>query len=421
MTVSIIITAYNYGRYLERCLRSCVSQNFSANKFEVIVVDDHSTDETPMVMENFLKGRQDLLPVVRYIRNEKNLGVAGSANEGIRAAQGQFVIRVDADDYVAPNMIFFLSEYLQANHDAFCVSCDYVYINEFEEKVERLYAEQKPVSCGIMYRKDVLIECGMYNADWRHREEEELRKRLGNRYKLHHLRMPFYRYRMHTSNKTKQLDMMEEFKNRLMDVRSDDLHINVEQETQTGNLDDYCVAVIPARGGSKRLERKNIYPVLGKPMLCWAIEAAQRSKYIKDVFVSTEDAEIAEVARKAGAKVIERPDILSGDRVYKQDVICHAARYIEEKFKAPTLVVSLQANSPQVRAEHIDQGIDHLIKYARQEVMSVDKNLNQDAAIRIMSRKALFQKTLSTSFGVFVADLHDVHTLDDVKKIENEK
>jgi len=420
MIVSIIVTAYNYGRFLERCLRSCVAQNFASDKYEVIVVDDVSEDETSAVMKNYLEGRGAALPEVRYLRNEKNLGVAGSANVGLKAARGQFVIRVDADDYVSADMIQFMSKYLQANHEAFCVSCDYIYINDREEKIERLYAEQKPISCGIMYRKDVLIEFGMYNPDWRHREEEELRKRLGSKYKIHHLRMPFYRYRMHNSNKTKQLDLMEEFKLRLANISSDDPHVNVELDMQEMSLEEYCIAIIPARGGSKRLEKKNIHPVNGKPMIVWAIEAAQKSHYVKDVFVSTEDTEIAKVAEAAGAHVIVRPEILAGDNVYKQDVIYHAAKHVEQTLRTPTLVVSLQANSPQVRAEDIDKGIEHLIKYKRQEVMSVDNNLNQDAAIRIMNQRALNQRTLSTNFGVFITNLKDVHTIEDVMELERD-
>ena len=60
-----------------------------------------------------------------------------------------------------------------------------------------------------MYRRDLLLEYGGYNDDFRHREEEELRKRLGDFYKIHHLKIPFYRYRMHNTNKTKTKEYKE--------------------------------------------------------------------------------------------------------------------------------------------------------------------------------------------------------------------
>ena len=193
--VSIIITNYNYGKYLARCLRSCLSQKNT--NVEVIVVDDCSTDNSLEVLSAY---KDD----IRLIINEENVGCAESANRAIRAAKSQFVIRVDADDFVNTNMCFMMSEYLQNNHDAFCVSCDYVLVDEYENVLERKSAEENNISCGIMYRRDLLLEMGGYNSKMRHREEEELRKRLGNYYNIHHLKIPFYRYRMHNNNKTKQ-------------------------------------------------------------------------------------------------------------------------------------------------------------------------------------------------------------------------
>ena len=194
-SVSVIVTNYNYGKYLPRCIRSCLSQR--GTKCEVIVVDDVSTDNSVSVLEPF----EDK---IRLIRNKKNIGVAASANEGLKMSRGQFVFRVDADDFVSADMAYFMKTYLEANHDAFCVSCDYILVDDHENIIERKYAEKENISCGIMYRRDLLLQYGGYNPDMRHREEEDLRKRLGDYYKIHHLRIPFYRYRMHNHNKTKK-------------------------------------------------------------------------------------------------------------------------------------------------------------------------------------------------------------------------
>lgn len=195
--VSIIVTSYNYGKYIARCLRSCLSQRNV--KAEIIVVDDASTDDTLEQIEPFTDD-------IRLIRLSENVGVAAASNIGLRAAKAQFVIRVDADDYVTADMAHFLKVYLETNHDAFCVSCDYLFVDDHEEIIERKYAEKDGISCGIMYRRDLLLEMGGYNPTFRHREEEELRKRLGDFYNIHHLRIPLYRYRMHDSNKTKSPD-----------------------------------------------------------------------------------------------------------------------------------------------------------------------------------------------------------------------
>ena len=175
------------------------------------------------------------------------------------------------------------------------------------------------------------------------------------------------------------------------------------------------VAIIPARGGSKRLHRKNIYPVWGKPMLSWSIKAAKESKYISDVWVSTEDEEIKEVARRFDAEVHERHPSLSGDKVYKMEAIRSAFEYIDS---GHDIVVSLQANSPEITAEILDDAIKTFIDNDRNELMSVGLDLMQNAVFRIMKSWYVYQKDLSTKSGVYVCDIHDVHTKDDVEFIE---
>tara|TARA_R110000824_G_scaffold67134_2_gene173849 strand:+ start:382 stop:1011 length:630 start_codon:yes stop_codon:yes gene_type:complete len=192
--VSIIVTNYNYGRYLSRCLRSCLSQK-NVNH-EVVVVDDCSTDDSMERIRPFLKD-------ITFLKTEVNSGVAVASNLGIESCKGQYIIRVDADDFVNSDMCCFMERYLEANHNAFGVACDYVLVDEHEEILERKHAEKDNISCGIMYRKDLLMELGGYNSEMRHREEEELRKRIGEFYKVHYLNIPFYRYRMHNNNKTK--------------------------------------------------------------------------------------------------------------------------------------------------------------------------------------------------------------------------
>jgi glycosyltransferase involved in cell wall biosynthesis len=198
--VSIIVTNYNYGKYLTRCIRSCLSQK--STSVEVILVDDCSIDDSLEVISTF---KDD----IKIFTTSTNSGVAAAANIGIKHARGQFVVRVDADDYVSGDMCHFMKTYLESNHDAFCVSCDYQMVDDREYVIERRYAETHPVSCGIMYRRDLLLQMGGYNDAQRHREEEELRKRLGEHYRIHHLRIPFYRYRMHNSNKTKTKEYEE--------------------------------------------------------------------------------------------------------------------------------------------------------------------------------------------------------------------
>ncbi|MEI8032537.1 MAG: acylneuraminate cytidylyltransferase family protein [Chlorobiaceae bacterium] len=134
------------------------------------------------------------------------------------------------------------------------------------------------------------------------------------------------------------------------------------------------VAVIPARGGSKGLKSKNIYPVAGKPLLAWTILQALASKSIDRVYVTTDDAQIADVSRKFGAEVIDRPAEISGDKATSESAVLHAVDAIErgEKVKVGT-VVFLQATSPLRKPGDIDGALEVFRREGADSLISVTK------------------------------------------------
>ena len=118
------------------------------------------------------------------------------------------------------------------------------------------------------------------------------------------------------------------------------------------------VCVIPARGGSKRIPRKNIKLFCGRPMIAWSIEAAQQSGCFDQVVVSTDDAEIAEVARQCGAQVpFIRPAALSDDHTSTTAVVAHATNWFAAQGQTPTQVCCLYATAPFVSAADLRQGL----------------------------------------------------------------
>jgi pseudaminic acid cytidylyltransferase len=118
------------------------------------------------------------------------------------------------------------------------------------------------------------------------------------------------------------------------------------------------LAVIPARGGSKRIPRKNILPFCGKPMIAWSIEAARASGCFDRIIVSTDDPEIAEVARTHGTEVpFVRPPELSDDCAGTIPVIAHAVSWQLSNGAAPQQVCCLYATAPFVRAQDIREGL----------------------------------------------------------------
>lgn len=132
------------------------------------------------------------------------------------------------------------------------------------------------------------------------------------------------------------------------------------------------LAVIPARGGSKRIPRKNIKLFCGKPMIAWSIETAQQSGCFDQIVVSTDDAEIAEVARQCGANVpFMRPADLSDDHTGTTAVMAHAIDWFTEQGQTPAQVCCLYATAPFVSADDLRRGLAVLIETGSDYVFSV--------------------------------------------------
>jgi glycosyltransferase involved in cell wall biosynthesis len=208
MTVSIIITSYNYAKYVERAIRSCMDQTIPKSTYEILIVNDCSTDETALILENF----QD---ECRVFNLEKNVGLSAARNFGIKKAKGQFVVFLDADDYLQKDLIYVQKTFLTENNDIDAISTNYFLVDEKGNHIEHVDAEEKPIACGIMFRKDLLFDIGLYDETFRAREEEDLRHRFLSKYKIYNLILPLYRYRKHGNNLTDNHEEMEKHAQKL--------------------------------------------------------------------------------------------------------------------------------------------------------------------------------------------------------------
>ena len=132
------------------------------------------------------------------------------------------------------------------------------------------------------------------------------------------------------------------------------------------------VIIIPARGGSKGLKNKNIKPLLGKPLLCYTVDAARESKLANRIIISTEDKDISKVSREYGVEIVNRPMEYSTDNAPIELALRHVIKYLEqnENYFA-NVVVELQANVPIRKKGQIDNVIKKLINTKADSVVTV--------------------------------------------------
>lgn len=131
------------------------------------------------------------------------------------------------------------------------------------------------------------------------------------------------------------------------------------------------VAVIPARGGSKQVPRKNVRPLAGVPLVAHTIGHARQSSSIGRVIVSTDDDEIASVSKSAGAEVLARPKDLASDTATSEAVLVHALTWLRSEGKSPDLVVFLQCTSPVRKKDDIDGAIEAVASEGADSLLSV--------------------------------------------------
>jgi glycosyltransferase involved in cell wall biosynthesis len=204
MEVSIIVTAYNYARYIDECLDSCLGQKCTTLEYEVIVVDDGSTDETPTL----LACRSD--PRLRKLRIE-NSGIEVASNQGFAAARGRYIVRVDADDALAPDYLAHMAPMLDQDF-GFCygdytvidrsgVAQDVVRLPDFDPA--EVMTRGDFLATGTLYSAELLRLHGGYASQIRNsglENYELIIKLMAAGVKGVHLSVPLFYYRRHSVN-----------------------------------------------------------------------------------------------------------------------------------------------------------------------------------------------------------------------------
>src|SRR3989344_5390646 len=139
MKVSVIVPTYNRAKYIGRTIRSLLDQAWAKDNYEIIVINDGSSDQTPTILNVFSDS-------IKLINLPQNMGLPYALNAGIKQARSEFVVRVDDDDYLHEDFLKTLYNFLEMNKDFDAVCCDYLVINEREQVTERKNAEKDPIA-----------------------------------------------------------------------------------------------------------------------------------------------------------------------------------------------------------------------------------------------------------------------------------
>ncbi len=192
--VSVIITCHNLEKYVVRAISSCIHQDFPRDQYEIIIVDDGSTDKSRESISLYKNFAGYSFIKTKFLK--KNKGVAHASNVGIRIARGKYIVRVDGDDFVHKEFLSAMSEVLEWNPDIGFVYCDLIVVRDPNiKKMQRNTLERLlNHGAGVMFRKKHLKAIGGYNEKLTNCEDYDLILRYSKKFPGYHLRLPYYRY-----------------------------------------------------------------------------------------------------------------------------------------------------------------------------------------------------------------------------------
>lgn len=387
--VSVYIPTYNYGKYLEAAIDSVLSQTYQ--NFELIIVNDASIDNTEMVLQRYKNN-----PKIEIIKNKRNLGFVRSAIKAINVSKGEYIMRLDADDYLDENALMIMVNILDNHPEIGMVYPDYFHINEKGEIID--YFRKKklgqeielldlPANGGCtMMRKSCYKIIGGYRDDIRMQDKYDLWLKFIAKFKPYNVNLPLYYYRWHgkniSSNQKRILQTRRYIKEEFIQERYKDTPPKI-------------LAIVSSRS------KFYIYPnfptkkLAGKPLIYYPISAIKKTPIIRKAIFTTEDETLARKVERYGIKTLLRPKELAAPDIGIEPTINYVLEQLEKKEKhIPDLVVILFITSPLITSEHIKEAINTLMIYDADSVIAVKEDKKFHHVHGKHGLKPLFEKRL---------------------------
>jgi len=209
--VTVLMSVYNGEKYLREAIDSILNQTFK--NFEFLVINDGSTDSTAEILQSY----QD--PRIKIINNEKNMGLTGSLNKGLKLAKGEYIARMDADDISLPLRLEKEVEFLDKNPELGLVGILYEVIDEAgnsfgivkypttDKEIKRRLLEGNPFGHGsVMLRKECIVNVGFYRPEFKYAQDFDLLLRISEKYEVLNISEPLYKFRISLNSLQKKVE-----------------------------------------------------------------------------------------------------------------------------------------------------------------------------------------------------------------------
>ncbi len=367
--ITVYITNHNYGRYIAQSIQSVLDQSFQ--DFEIIIIDDGSTDNSRDIIEQYEKNQK---VIVIY---QDNKGLTVSNNIALKLARGEFIVRLDADDYFTKDALKLMVREFENEHLGMLFG-DWYLIDENNEvlgveqrhnfnKDVTLYDQPAHGAC-TMFRKSCLMQLGGYDETITRQDGFELWLRFIEQFEVGNINVPLFYYRQHSKNLTK-----DEVK--LLDTRSEILSKHAQKKKGDKNIK--VVGIVSIRGSEIDPRSKPFVKIGGQYLIDRTISALNQCDAFEKIIITTPDKKILQHINKKydKSKIIglERPYELARINKSGQDTIDHALKYgvPNEEFD---YYFGSSIETPFKRKELIEAGINIASIFDVDTVIGVRQN-----------------------------------------------
>lgn len=369
--VTVYITTHNYAHYIDEAVQSVLKQTIA--DWELIIIDDGSTDNTQQVLEKY----RDNSKITIITQENKGLNV--SNNVAVRLSRGQYVMRLDADDYLDENCLLVLSNALDLKPEVGLVYPDYYHIDprgvlleivrrkKIGEEVELL--DLPAHGACTMIRKDVLLNIGSYSEEYSCQDGYDLWIKVIEKYAPYNVNVPLFYYRQHpqslTQKQQKILDTRGEIKRRFVE-RSQRLKM------------PRVMGLIPVLSHSVYQQNRPFVKLAGKPLIWYTLNEAIQADSLDRIVVASDDDETIQYVQSEFPRV--KTFKRSGDLSRVTSTMTELAKAvaddqkISDKYEPDALCV-LYISTPLRKAKHINHAVDTMTVFDVESVISIQEEL----------------------------------------------
>jgi len=375
--ISIYIVSKNYGKFVEQAIKSILNQSYK--NWELFLISDNSKDNTAKIFKKYYSKNKKIKKIINY---KKNTGLQKISNNILKICNGEFIIRVDADDWLNDNALLLMISKINSNNNYGAVYGGYYYVDETGKKIgiednfelNSSNSNFPPHGACTMFKCRSLKEVGGYSTNIKAQDGWDVWLKLKERVEFCCIDLPLFFYRKHGKSVSSNYKKLIKERGKIIDK------ININRK---GDYKLKILAVLPIK--KDFFDKKNA-PYLkheNKTLIEHTINSIKKSKMISNTLVSTNNKNIINFIKKKFFRM-KNIDYLLRPKKYEkslydnlESLLLDASNYFKNKKNfLPDIIVFFNLHVIRKDTSHIDKSIKVLIEQQKDTVFSVIKERN---------------------------------------------